>query len=148
MLQKIIEILLVIGLSSIKFFTGAPLALFFGFSFLKTLITTILGGWLGVFVFSFFGAKIDAYFDKRTIIKHKKIFTLKNKTIIQVRQTIGIIGIVAITAPLITIPVGVLISARMFTDKKKLLRYHLIGVTIWGVLLTVFFKYLKGLFAG
>ena len=148
MWQQILEILSVLGLSSIKFLAGAPLALGYGFNAYNTFIIITIGGWIGVLVFSFFGKKIDAYFDKRSEKKHKKKFTFKNKAIIRVRQTAGMIGIVAITAPLISIPVGVLISARMFTDKKKLLTYHLIAIPIWGIILTVFFKYVKDLIFG
>ena len=148
MWQQILEILSVLGLSAVKFLAGAPLALGYGYNLLQTFIIITIGGWIGVLTFSFFGAKIDTYFDKRSEKKHTKKFTLKNKLIVKVRRATGMIGIVAITAPIISIPVGVLISARMFTDKKKLLTYHLIAIPIWGVILSVFFKYVKDLILG
>ena len=148
MLAEISKILTVIGLSSFKFFVGAPLAFGFGFSFLKTLILVTSGGWLGVLLFYFFGTKIDAYFNNNSKIKYRKKFTFKNKLILKIRQKTGLIGVVAITAPLITIPVGVRISIQLFSNKKKILTYHLIGILIWGIIFTVFFKYAKDLIFG
>lgn len=77
-MQEIIKIIQVILLSSVKFLTGPTFAYYnksYEFSFFEVILYSVLGGMLGVFVFTFFSDKIHQLW---TILKIKFKKTFKN----------------------------------------------------------------------
>src|SRR6266404_2685003 len=92
------EIISVILLSSIKFsIGGVPLAIFYKFSFFKAVTTTSAGGILGVFVFTYINEWIintsKKILKERKEDQKKKIFTWKNKTVIWIKNKMGLAGL-------------------------------------------------------
>ncbi len=70
-MSEFVKILLIILLSSVKFVAGPPFAYFderYDFSFFETVLYCVIGGMLGVWVFTFFSLEIQLTWDW---IKHR-----------------------------------------------------------------------------
>lgn len=97
------------------------------------------GGTLGVFVFTFLGAILSRYLSKFHLFrfKYKKL-----RSFVKMKNSYGLIGIAILSPVIISIPVGCIISASFEHDKSKIIRYQLLSVIAWSVLLFG----IKGLF--
>jgi len=101
----------------------------FGLSIFETYITVSMGGIFGSTVFFFLGNKLMDRNHKKKIIKRAqlikegkplpKVFTKTNKTIIKVKQALGIWGLAILTTVLLSIPVGSIICAKFYHHKKS-----------------------------
>lgn len=118
-----------------------------GYSFWETLLVSISGGLLGVFVFYFSGRAIFQFFSKfQSKKKPKKVFTKKNKTIVKLVNKFGLFGLSAVLG-FASIPLTSLLAARYFQDNRATLLYLSVSVFVWGIVLTLFSVSIKPLFA-
>lgn len=141
-------------LSTFKFVLGGvPLAVGFGFSFLKAATITSFGGCVGVMFFVFLSDRLIKNVKK---IKEKRqgpqtnskpVFTRKNKTIITIKKKFGLMGIALLSPVLISIPLGCYLAVRYFKDKNKIIAYMFVSVLAWAVVSIPIFMYFKGLLA-
>lgn len=141
------KIILVILLSSVKFgLGGVPLALGFGFSFFKTVVTTSIGGIMGIMIFSYL-SDIILRFVKRFLENRKerrksqpkeKVFTWRNKMIVKVKRKFGLIGLAVLTPSVLSMPLGMLLVRRYFHNHQRVLVYMISSVIFWSVAISSF----------
>lgn len=143
MVEKILQILLVVILSATKFLTAPITSLNIGFGYLETLLITTLGGLIGVFFFFYLSSAIMILFKKlsdrfttKAPKKPKKKFTWKNRLIIHIKREYGLIGLAAITPTFLSIPVGTFLAARYFSDQRKVITYLSASVVVWSVIVS------------
>lgn len=141
------EIASVFLLSTFKFvFGGVPLALAYGFSFFQAVVVTCIGGFSGVLLFVTIS---DMLIKKYRETKHKKeehkqpekkkkIFSRKNRLIIQVKQRFGLVGIATLTPLLFSIPVGCFLAVRYFKNKQRVIIYMFVSILFWSVSISSF----------
>jgi len=87
-LSEFVKILLIILLSSVKFVAGPPFAYFdqrYDFSFFETVLYCVIGGMLGVWVFTFFSLEIQIMWDwckhrLKKIVRKEQIFSKPKPT--------------------------------------------------------------------
>ncbi len=135
------EIVSVVFISALKFFTGPILAKSFGFSYLKTILISSIGGVLGVLLFFKLGAKIVAFFPNyfKPVNKKRKIFTKKNKFYVTLIRDYGLFGIALFSPILISIPVGSFLAARFFgKNSKTTLAIMSMSVLFWSITISTF----------
>ena len=131
------ELISVFLLSTVKFVLGSvPLALGFGFPFIKSFIVTSSGGALGVFLFVNSSDYLIHKWKERQsthnkITPLKKKFTSKNKLIVKVKRRFGLIGIAFLTPLLLSIPIGSFLAVRYFKNKTKVQLYLICSVVFW-----------------
>ncbi len=147
-LEVLTEVLTVVLTSSTKFFLAPFLAKnIYGFSFMETVGMTIAGGWIGVLFFYLFSGWVvrktterrwkKAVKDRaRGKYKPRKKFTRMNKLIIRVKWGFGLIGLAAITPPLVSIPLGSVLAAKYFRKNPFTLAALMFSVVVWSFLLT------------
>lgn len=142
-MEKILQILLVIILSSTKFLTAPITSLNIGISYGQTLLITSLGGILGVVFFYslskaivYFVSKVGSKVRKKEAGKKKRVFTFKNKLIVRVKVEYGLIGLAAVTPIFLSIPLGTFLAARYFQNTKKVIFYLSASVIVWSVIVS------------
>jgi hypothetical protein len=91
-------------------------------------LLTVGGGWIGVFIFFYFGKVVVNFFSKRSKGPRKR-FSKLNRFIVKTKAKYGLTGLVAIIG-IISVPVCSLIAAAYFD--KKAVRALLLSVVIWG----------------
>ena len=134
----LLKILIVISLSGFKFLIAIPLSAYqYDFNFIQTLIFSIVGGVIGVFLFSTLSNKINKLFPKKNKVKRIKKRGIKEAITIKTARKYGVYGIAAITPILLSIPIGTLIALRFFPEKKKTIPILMSSVVIWSLILSI-----------
>lgn len=135
-MTEFVEILIVVLTSSIKHtFAGIPTGYLLKFNYVEVMLYTALGGAMGILFFMYFAAgtkKLYLYYLKRRGITPRK-FTRMNRFIVRVKQRFGLIGIAFITPPLMSVPIGAVVAATIYKDKRKAFLFLLGGVVFWSV---------------
>lgn len=112
-------------------------AIQYDFNFLQTLLFSVAGGIIGVFLFSILSDKINRLFPKKKKLKRKRKRGVKEAITIKTARKYGIYGIAAITPILLSIPIGTIIALRLFPEKRKTVPVLMSSVVIWSVILSV-----------
>lgn len=119
---------------------GMPAAMvLFNYSFYKVFIVTCAGGITGNIVFTNLSAAIlkwrHNYRVKKGKIHQKRIFTKSNRRIIRIKNRFGLTGLALLTPLLLSTPLGAFLAERFYKDKKKIIIYLSISVTLWSMVL-------------
>lgn len=136
-MAEIFKIITVMLISMIKHtLVGIPTGYATGFNMLEVMLYTAIGGALGVLFFMYFARGMKKsylwYLKKRGVIPRK--FTKMNRLIVRVKQRFGLYGLAFITPPLISVPVGAIIGATIYKDKKRVFLFLLGGIIFWSVI--------------
>ncbi len=137
MWAEILKILSVISLSTVKHTVGGiPLASAYGFSYIEVALYSAIGGTLGAFIFIWSAKYIKIGFRKLfpKKAKEKRIFTKKNRMIVRIKRSYGLIGIAFITPPLLSMPIGTIIAATMYKNKTRVFTVLFASVLFWSFL--------------
>lgn len=141
MLQKILEIIGLLLLSATKF-VGGPLATSLaGYNFWETVLITSCGGIAGVLFFYYSGLDLLLFilsiFIKRSDSKKvKKIFTRKNKFLVRLGKGSPIV-FALLTPIILSIPIGAIVSARYYGQRRSLL-WLILAVLFWSFAISGF----------
>ena len=90
---------------------------------------TIAGGWIGIFIFFFFGKVILDFFTKRRKTPAKR-FTKLNRFVVRIKSKYGLAGLVTIIG-IISVPICTLIAAAYFKDDRRVVPALMTSVVIW-----------------
>ena len=110
-------------------------AIKYDFNFIQTLLFSVVGGVIGVFVFSFLSDKIYKLIQKRRQNKIKKRSVKKAFAIITARKY-GLIGIAFLTPILFSIPIGTYLALYFFPEKRKTIPILITSVVGWSLVLS------------
>ncbi len=152
----VVQILLTILLSSVKFAMTFPLAIIqFQFSFTETILWTNVGGVLGIYFFAFLSERVIAWWNRtlgkrrmerrRNSASDKRIFTKKNRRIVRIKQRYGLPGIAISTPFLLSIPVGTFLVVRYYRLTRRGIVYLVAANLLWSVIYAVFYFFWDGL---
>jgi len=118
--------------ASTKFLFAVGFTFAADFSVWLSLILLILGGMLGVLIFSYAGQLLDKLSQKLFPKKEDKLKINKfRRFIVKFRRGYGLAGIAFLTPVILTVPVGTIVANKMVKDKKKLFTYMFIAFTFW-----------------
>ena len=70
----------------------------------------------------------------------RKVFTKRNRKMVQFWRKFGLIGLAALTPVLFSIPLGTFFMTRLAKDKKRIIFYMFISVSFWSLLITTLFE--------
>ena len=156
----VIKVLQVIFTGSIKFFAAPFLAMGFKFNFIQIFVTVAIGGILGVVSFYILSEWLIELYDKNkgfinkfiwkyrtTPKKPKRVFTKRNRIIVNVIKKYGLLGLVILTPVLLTIPLGTFLTFKYFHNRENVLLYLSYSVLFWAFILSGFVSFFikKGL---
>jgi len=135
----LLKILVIISLSGVKFLLAIPLSVIkYDFNFLQTLLFSVVGGVIGVFIFSYLSEKIYHLFTKNKKSKTKtKNRSMKNIVAIKTARKYGLFGIAFLTPIFLSIPIGTFLALRFFPEKKKTIPVLITSVIGWSLILSV-----------
>ena len=136
MWAEISKIVILFLLSSVKYSFAVVGTFGTGWNPFFAFIVTSAGAIGGVYLFTFLGEKIVTYFRKKFPPKpNKPRVTRKNRFLVKLRSSYGLIGIAILTPIIISIPVGCLVALTIEQNRHKIVRYQIISVICWGILL-------------
>jgi len=143
-MADVLKILGLVLFSGIKFFLAPTTTVVAGYGFWETILITISGGIIGFLVFYRFGKLLSQWFQKKFKRKKNKVFSRKNRFIVKIKSSYGRIGIAILTPCLISIPLGAILSASYFSDKKGTVVLNIASVVFWSFVLTYITVFVKG----
>ncbi|MCC6818995.1 MAG: hypothetical protein IT245_08905 [Bacteroidia bacterium] len=139
-MKEFVEIAILFLISGVKYLISViALLKFSSRAWYWDMLIVSSGGILGCFIFTYLGAALSKYFSKFHLFKFSNN---KLRKFIKIKNSYGLFGIAMLSPILISIPVGCIISASFEHDKTKIIRYQIISVLFWSILLFG----LKGLF--
>ncbi|MGB1294565.1 MAG: hypothetical protein ACPG6V_03725 [Flavobacteriales bacterium] len=133
--------LLLIVVASTKFALTPLVSLPMDIGRQELFFTMLFGGLLGYFVFFYFSEYLINTFSNVSLTKRKKekkIFTKRNRMIINIVRKRGLVILALITPILLSIPVGAFIAARYFTNKTKVNLVMVGSILTWSFIYTTF----------
>jgi hypothetical protein len=84
---------------------------------------------------------VEIHYDYIDATKRKKrIFTRRNRRIVRIWKSYGLIGLAALTPILFSIPIGTFMITRLEHNHRKILLYMFVSVTCWSLILTSIFE--------
>ena len=126
--------LLVLLGSTFKFSMGSLTAIFYNLGLAGSL-ANIIGGTIGIIMFTYLGDFIQAYCIKKFPNYFGRKFTRSNRFLVRVKQKFGLGGIAAFTPIILSIPVGVIFALALTNDKKKIIFSMLVSMLFWATVL-------------
>lgn len=99
-------------------------------------LLTLLGGIFGVIIFTQIGYDLEKWMVK-TFPKRFKKFSFKNRMLVKLRRKWGIWGIAFLTPILLGIPVGVLLSLTLTTDKRLIIKPMVVSLLGWSLVFLI-----------
>jgi hypothetical protein len=133
-MEKLVSSILVLLGSIVKFSMGTLAAiaadLGLGGSF-----SNLIGGIIGVVLFTYIGSHLQEYLTRKFPNTFGKKFTRSNRFLVRVKQRFGLGGIVVITPIILSIPVGVMFALALTHDKKKIMVSMIVSCIFWATLL-------------
>jgi membrane protein DedA with SNARE-associated domain len=133
--------------SMFKFVMGPLAAFAVGLNFWEAYLFTVLGMMMSVATFTYLGT-----FVKNKILarfrKSKKLFNPRNRRVVRIWRSYGLVGVAFLT-PLILTPIGgTLIAASFGENKNKIFIYMLISAAVWGVIIVGGIYFLNDVVSG
>jgi hypothetical protein len=102
-------------------------------------LANIIGGTIGIVLFTYLGDFIQTYCIKKFPNQFGKKFTRSNRFLVRIKQKFGLGGVAACTPIILSIPVGVLFALALTGDKKKVMFSMMISMLFWATI--VFLPY-------
>lgn len=135
-MEKIISAIVIFFSSIIKFGMGT-IAIISADLGLGASLANIIGGIIGIVLFTYLGNFIQDYVVKKFPRTFGRRFTRSNRFLVRVKQRFGLGGIAALTPVVLSIPVGVMFALALTHDKKKILFTMLMSLFFWATLFFV-----------
>ena len=125
-------------------------------SFVNVFVPTYLGALVSMSIFYFSSdflmeraqkkrkLKIKEAFDNGVILKQKKVFTKMNKLMVNAKKRFGIYALTIIAPLFFSIPLGSIICAKFYGDKKQTFPLMMLFTGIYGSLTTLVILLING----
>ena len=138
MFGKVVQYILLILLSSVKFGFAPILGQGFTMNNWEIIICMIIGMMLTVILLTTLLGDIFYGFLKKIFFKNRKTFSPKSRNIVRVWKKRGLIGVAFLT-PVIFSPIGGTLIAISFGEhKNKIILYMFVSACFWAPITTLF----------
>ena len=132
---------------------GSLTAVFYNLGLAGSL-ANIIGGTIGIVLFTYLGDFIQVYAIKKFPNRFGKKFTRSNRFLVRVKQKFGLGGIAALSPVILSLPVGILFALALTGDKKKVMFSMMVSMLFWAAIIFLpyflfninVFEWLKNLF--
>jgi hypothetical protein len=155
---KIIQVFL---LATVKYVFTFPIALLIGLNFVQTLIAVTLGGIAGFFFFYYLSGyavkrlhhlktfihrhtprpirfKFRQLLDWRKRVTGERVFSKRNRRIVSFKTKFGLLGIVALSPVILSIPIGAFLLNKYYSKHKMAKPYMVLSILSWTAIFVAF----------
>ncbi len=134
-MEEVLAALSTIGISSVKHLFGFATAATYNYSYIEAFLYPALGGIMGVAFFIFLSHTAQKFYQSIFPKKKKKrTFTRMSRFIVKVKRRFGLAGIAFITPWFLTIPIGTMLSCRLYRNKNRVFIYQAASILIWSLI--------------
>lgn len=122
------------GLATFEIYAAIPAGFAFGLSPWTIFFASVIGGLVGVFVATFLGDKIRAFFHKK---KPGSSETKRHPVITRIWNKYGIVGLGILGTITVGAPISIAVGTGLNVNLKKLLVWCCIGVITRCIIFTI-----------
>jgi len=133
---NVITGIIVLLSSTVKFMMGSLTAVAAGLG-IGGPIMNILGGIIGILVFTHLGANISEYLVKTWPERFGRKFTKMNRRLVRVKSSFGLAGVAFLTPIVLSIPVGIFFSLSITNNKKHIIWSMITACVFWSTVIFV-----------
>ncbi len=131
-------------LSSLKFVFGPALGIIaYDMPVIVVIILTALGMMTTVYIFTFFGDPLRDFF-KKFRKKERKIFTRRNRQLVEVWKRFGVPGVCLLTPLILTPPGGAILINVLGAKKSRIIRWMWFSAVFWSTIICLLASYVEG----
>lgn len=144
MFSDLLPIVVVLFWASTKFMVAYGFVFYYNFPFFNSIFITVIGGMLGVWIFSVLYQSATAFWQKAFPPKQPKKFTInrKKRLLVRIKNSYGLAGIAFLTPVFLTVPVGTMLANAFYKSKVKVYSYMFAAFSFWSVLFASIYHYL------
>lgn len=164
MISKFLQVVL---LASVKYFLTIPYALLIGMEYEMAVAAIIVGGISGFFFFYYLLKPVTGLFKRikpftcrmmpevlrsrvagfcsNWLVPRKKVlFSRRSRSIVNIKRSYGMWGIIITTPVLLSIPVGAFLARHYYRGHRRIVLYMLMSIAGWGILFSVLLRFIPG----
>lgn len=134
----------IIILCTSKFVPGVGAAIACNYSPLDSFLITTFGGFIGIIIYSYASEWVISKYDNivgKFRNKPIRTFRKRNRFIIKMKNTYGLIGIAILGPTILSIPLGAILAIRLTQNRYKSILYLSISLLLWSIFLNlIYFK--------
>lgn len=125
----------VVGVSTFKIMVAVAIGAGVQMGAVEIFLCSFLGGMAGIAFYSFWGVKIKRYFHRRRIKRSGdeaiKFNIKRARKFYRIYHKFGLIGIAALTPPILTPPIGAILAVSFGEDFKRTMVYMSVSMALW-----------------
>jgi len=126
-------------LSGLKFVFGPAFGVANDLPIPAIIILTALGMMTTVYLFTFFGKELHAFFQR--FRKNKRVFSKRSRRFVKIWRRFGLKGVCLLTPLILTPPGGAFLVNLLGSKKKLILKWMWISALLWSTVITFVVKY-------
>ncbi|MBW7468358.1 hypothetical protein K0O23_14875 [Pontibacter aydingkolensis] len=123
--------------SMVKFIGGPLAGMAAGLTYLESVLLTIAGMMTTVIIFSIIGRAFARWWSARLRAKNRPIFNKKNRRIIKVWNSFGVVGVAFLTPVIFTPILGTIVAALFGASRRQIFIHMLWSAILWSALLNL-----------
>ncbi len=137
MFVEILKYLSVYLASMVKFIGGPLTGVSLGLSYFETVMLTVAGMMTSVIIFSIIGRAFAKWWSARQKAKNKSAFNKKNRRIIKIWRSFGVVGVAFLTPVIFTPILGTVVAALFGASRKQIFIHMLWSSIVWSAVLNL-----------
>ncbi|WP_266203148.1 hypothetical protein [Pontibacter kalidii] len=119
-------------------FIGGPLAgVAAGLTYLESVLLTIAGMMTTVVIFSIVGRAFAKWWSARQRAKNASVFNKKNRRIVKVWKSYGVVGVAFLTPVIFSPILGTVVVAVLGASRKQIFIHMLWSAIVWSTVLNL-----------
>lgn len=135
MFSEIVKYLIIYLISMFKFIGGPAFGAAYDLSIFGVVTMTVLGMMTTVVFISFFGLRLRKWIRKKYKNKRRKVFTKRNRRIVQIWRGYGEFGVSFFTPVFFSPVIGTLLVMLLGGRRKKVIAYMFVSAVFWAITL-------------
>ncbi|WP_299826172.1 hypothetical protein [uncultured Pontibacter sp.] len=121
----------------VKFIGGPVAGLSAGLTYLESVLLTVAGMMTTVVIFSIIGRAFSRWWAARQRAQNKPVFSKKNRRIIKIWKSFGVVGVAFLTPVIFTPILGTIVAALFGASRRQIFIHMLWSAVVWSALLNL-----------
>lgn len=136
MVAKIISLIILFFTSALKYSMSSLVVVAGNLGPWGT-FSNVLGGIVGIVMFTVFGDHIKKWFIHRNPEKYGKHFSKFSRRLVYFKKYFGLGGLAFVTPLLLSIPLGVMMALFLTSNERKIILYMCLSLVFWSLIIFV-----------
>ncbi|WP_276499824.1 hypothetical protein [Pontibacter litorisediminis] len=134
---EVLKYITVYLVSMVKFIGGPLAGVAAGLTYLESVLLTAAGMMTTVVIFSAVGQAFSKWWSARQRAKSRPVFSKKNRRIVKVWRSYGVVGVAFLTPVIFSPILGTVVVAVFGASRKQIFLHMLWSALVWSAILNL-----------